>query len=81
MMGTEVVPETSVSSCNQLTWLCAREDFIEFHSQYSTRTTGESKFHTHIQQAKLQFYMGYFNLLGSWIRTQNKDDTELNGFS
>jgi hypothetical protein len=28
MMGTEIVPETSVSSCNQLTRLCAREDFI-----------------------------------------------------
>jgi hypothetical protein len=30
MMGTEIVPETSVSTCNQLTRLCAREDFIEF---------------------------------------------------
>jgi hypothetical protein len=30
MMGTEMVPETSVSSCNQLTRLCAREDFIGF---------------------------------------------------
>jgi hypothetical protein len=30
MMGAEMVPETSVSSCNQLTRLCAREDFIEF---------------------------------------------------
>jgi hypothetical protein len=28
MMGTEIVPETSVSTCNQLTRLCAREDFI-----------------------------------------------------
>jgi hypothetical protein len=28
-MGTEIVPETSVSTCNQLTRLCAREDFIE----------------------------------------------------
>jgi hypothetical protein len=27
---TEIVPETSVSNCNQLTRLCAREDFIEF---------------------------------------------------
>jgi hypothetical protein len=25
-----MVPETSVSSCNQLTRLCARKDFIEF---------------------------------------------------
>jgi hypothetical protein len=32
MMGTEIVPETSVSTCNQLTWLCAREEFIEFSS-------------------------------------------------
>jgi hypothetical protein len=30
IMGTEMVPETSVSSCNQLTPLCALEDFIEF---------------------------------------------------
>jgi hypothetical protein len=30
MMGTEMVPETSVSSYNQLTRLIAREDFIEF---------------------------------------------------
>jgi hypothetical protein len=30
MMGTEIVPETSVSTRNQLTRLCAREDFIEF---------------------------------------------------
>jgi hypothetical protein len=29
MMGTEMVPETTVSSYNQLTWLIAREDFIE----------------------------------------------------
>jgi hypothetical protein len=29
MMGTEMVPETSDSSCNQLTRLIAREDFIE----------------------------------------------------
>jgi hypothetical protein len=28
MMGTEMVPETSVSSYNQLTRLIAREDFI-----------------------------------------------------
>jgi hypothetical protein len=28
--GTEMVPKMSVSSCNQLTWLRAREDFIEF---------------------------------------------------
>jgi hypothetical protein len=26
---TEVVPETSVSTCNQLTRLCSREDFID----------------------------------------------------
>jgi hypothetical protein len=30
MMGTEMVPETSVSSYNQLTRLIAREDLIEF---------------------------------------------------
>jgi hypothetical protein len=30
MMGTEMVPETSVSSYNQLTRLIAREDFIGF---------------------------------------------------
>jgi hypothetical protein len=30
MMGTEVVPETSVPSYNQLTLLIAREGFIEF---------------------------------------------------
>jgi hypothetical protein len=30
MMGTEIVPETSVSSCNKLARLCAREDFIQF---------------------------------------------------
>jgi hypothetical protein len=35
MMGTEVVPETSVSSCNQFTRLCAREDFIEFSRRES----------------------------------------------
>jgi hypothetical protein len=35
MMGTEMVPETSVSSCNQLMWLCAREDFIEFSHRES----------------------------------------------
>jgi hypothetical protein len=29
-MGTEMVPETLVSSWNQLTRLIAREDFIEF---------------------------------------------------
>jgi hypothetical protein len=29
MMGTEMVPETSVSSFNQLTRLIAREDFIK----------------------------------------------------
>jgi hypothetical protein len=28
MMGTEIIPETSVSTCNQLTRLCAREDFF-----------------------------------------------------
>jgi hypothetical protein len=32
MMGTEIIPETSVSIFNQLTRLCAREDFIEQHS-------------------------------------------------
>jgi hypothetical protein len=35
MMGTEMIPETSVSSCNQLTQLCAREDFIEFRRHES----------------------------------------------
>jgi hypothetical protein len=30
MMGTEIVPETSVSTCNQVTQLCAQEDFFEF---------------------------------------------------
>jgi hypothetical protein len=30
MMGAEMVPEMSVSSFYQLTWLIAREDFIEF---------------------------------------------------
>jgi hypothetical protein len=34
-MGTEIVPETSVSTCNQLTRLCAREDFIEFSRRES----------------------------------------------
>jgi hypothetical protein len=29
MMGTEMVPETSVCSYNQLTRLIAREDFVE----------------------------------------------------
>jgi hypothetical protein len=29
-MGTEIVPETSISTCIQLMRLCAREDFIEF---------------------------------------------------
>jgi hypothetical protein len=35
MMGTEMVPETSVSSCYQLPRLCAREDFIEFSRRES----------------------------------------------
>jgi hypothetical protein len=35
MMGTEMVPETSVSTCNQLTRLIAREDFIEFSCRES----------------------------------------------
>jgi hypothetical protein len=35
MMGTEIVPETLVSTCNQLTWLCAQEDFIEFSRRKS----------------------------------------------
>jgi hypothetical protein len=30
-----MVPETSVSTCNQLTRLCAREDFIEFSRRES----------------------------------------------
>jgi hypothetical protein len=30
MMATEIVPEMPVSTCNQLTRLCAREDFVEF---------------------------------------------------
>jgi hypothetical protein len=29
MMGTEMVPETSVLSFNYFTWLIAEEDFIE----------------------------------------------------
>jgi hypothetical protein len=37
MMGTETVPETSVSICNQLTRLCAREDFIEFSRRESLK--------------------------------------------
>jgi hypothetical protein len=28
MMGTDMVPETSVSSCNQLMQVCAQEEFI-----------------------------------------------------
>jgi hypothetical protein len=32
MMGTERVPETSVSTCSHLTRLCAQEDFIELHN-------------------------------------------------
>jgi hypothetical protein len=36
MMGTDIVPETSVSTCNQLTRLCAREDFIEFSRRESS---------------------------------------------
>jgi hypothetical protein len=34
-MGTEIVPETLVSTCNQLTRLSAREDFIEFSRRES----------------------------------------------
>jgi hypothetical protein len=34
MMGTDMVPETSDSSCNQLTRLCAQEDFIELVIHY-----------------------------------------------
>jgi hypothetical protein len=34
-MGTEIVPETSVSTYNQLKCLCAREDFIEFSRRES----------------------------------------------
>jgi hypothetical protein len=30
MMGANIVPEMSVSTCNQLTRLCAWEEFIEF---------------------------------------------------
>jgi hypothetical protein len=36
MMGTEIVPETLVSTCNQLTRLCAREDFIVFYNSCAT---------------------------------------------
>jgi hypothetical protein len=32
MMGTEMFQETSISSCNQLTRLCAREDYIEVYN-------------------------------------------------
>jgi hypothetical protein len=35
MMGTEIVPETSVSTCNQLMRLCAQEDFTEFSRRES----------------------------------------------
>jgi hypothetical protein len=35
MIGTEIVPETSVYSCNRLTQLCARKDFIEFSRRES----------------------------------------------
>jgi hypothetical protein len=37
MMGTEMVPETSVI-CNQLTLLRAREDFINFSGRESFRS-------------------------------------------
>jgi hypothetical protein len=35
MIGTEIVPETSVYTWNQLTRLCARQDFIEFSRRES----------------------------------------------
>jgi hypothetical protein len=35
MMGTQMVPEMSVSSCNQLTRLCAREACTEFSCRES----------------------------------------------
>jgi hypothetical protein len=37
IMEIEMVPETSVSSCNRLARLCAREDFIEFSRRKSFR--------------------------------------------
>jgi hypothetical protein len=44
MMGTEMVPETSVSSYNQLTRLIAQEDFIEFSCRESFKSYGD---HSH----------------------------------
>jgi hypothetical protein len=46
MMGTEVVPETLVSTYNQLTWLCAQEDFIEF-SRHESFKLYVTKSYTH----------------------------------
>jgi hypothetical protein len=43
-MGTEMVPETSVSSYNQLTWLIAREDFIEFSLRENFKSYNNSSF-------------------------------------
>jgi hypothetical protein len=34
-MGTEILAETSVSTCNQFKRLCAREDFIKFSRRES----------------------------------------------
>jgi hypothetical protein len=48
MMGTEIVPETSGSTCNQLTRLCARDDFVEFSRRESFKsyiTTHRSGIH------------------------------------
>jgi hypothetical protein len=37
------VPETSVSFCNQLTRLCAREDFIEDNTPTGNKISGHRK--------------------------------------
>jgi hypothetical protein len=43
MMGTEMVPEMSVSSYNQVMWLTAREDFTEFSHRKNFKSYKKNK--------------------------------------
>jgi hypothetical protein len=71
VMWAEIVPETSVSSFNQLTRLCAREDFIEFSRRESFKLYSDELLNN------LGWVIGVRFLTGNYIWAQPSIQVQL----
>jgi hypothetical protein len=68
-METEILPETSVSTCSQLTRLCGREDFTEFSrcerlKLYNSLTTARNYLSIYLQLPSISGHHVHHLVLG-----------------